>query len=826
MMRVVLLLTLSILGAGLASSCAAQATPRPAKAEDQVEQQGEPEKVFLEDYLHHVAALMNCYFTVERLQPTKLQERYSAFDTQADMAPRKFASIDDLVKDLNARLVGITATRCKEHPAVIHLIEDELRKLDNYGLERKVSVRFQGNLHAFTLRLGELFPWLWWKNRIFLRPKPILDTTTEIAVDARDQPVREVLTAAVPLAGYRRIIWAAYTVKRDGNWFSAIQFNGRKSPPEDAEEAKQRGEPEKVFLRWYLYKVATLMDCYFTIERLQPTNFRERRSAFDTQADRAPRKFASMDDLVKDLNARLVGITATRCKDNPAVIHLIEDELRKLDSYDMERKVTIRYLGNPYDFTIRLGELYPGIGPRKGISFHERLPDSSTTIAVDDRDRPVREVLTAAVPLAGYGRIIWEVQTVKRDGKWICEIGFIGRVRKRTCDGELEEAYFEDYLYYIADLMNCHFTIERTPTEPRRRSAFDSQANMRPRKFASIDDLVTALNKQLVGITATRCKDNPAVVHLVEDELRKLDGYDMERKVTIQFRGNPRAFAARLGDLYPGLGPKDWSFPHEPPPDATTAIAVDARDQPVREVLTAAVPLAGYGQVIWEVTTVKRDGKWFNAIKFDGPEVETDDGELQGEGAPPEFRLQSYLNGVATRMDCYFTIERLHPPKLGQRPSAFDTQADVDPRKSASIDDLVKDLNGRLVGITATRSKDHPQVIHLVEDDLRKLDGYELERKVTIRYRGNPLGLADHLNELYPGLGPKDWPMPPNLMSDTSSRTAVDARDQPVREILTAAVPLAGYSRIIWEVTTHKMGGKWYCAILFNGPKIKRDDEK
>jgi hypothetical protein len=177
---------------------------------------------------------------------------------------------------------------------------------------------------------------------------------------------------------------------------------------------------------------------------------------------------------------------------------------------------------------------------------------------------------------------------------------------------------------------------------------------------------------------------------------------------------------------------------------------------------------------------------------------------------------REYLLRIGEKLNCYYTIERLGDTEEKPSPLAV---AEVTDDDVETIDALVAKLNQELTGVTATRDETNRSVIHLNEDALQKVGGYDLSRKVTLNYKGDPYRMLGELNKLDATVGPQTSFAFPNLGADSTTPVNVNAQDQPLRQVLTFAVPLDGYNRIIWVAITSSSDNKIYTGVRYYGIK-------
>lgn len=198
-----------------------------------------------------------------------------------------------------------------------------------------------------------------------------------------------------------------------------------------------------------------------------------------------------------------------------------------------------------------------------------------------------------------------------------------------------------------------------------------------------------------------------------------------------------------------------------------------------------------------------------------------------------EERLEWSLYRTAERLDAYFTVEKaaimtetIAPDRVRTTASWFDL-LHVPAGEPESIEEWVRQLNG-LRGIKAVRDAERPRVVHLIEKSLIKGKGYPLhgeayplERRVTGSYSGTLKNLPDRLGKLAPGVATDDWGGGfPAIGGDSETEVELTFEEQPVRDVLTDAVPLEGYTRMIWKAETNRWeNDQLQTRVKFYGPK-------
>lgn len=180
-----------------------------------------------------------------------------------------------------------------------------------------------------------------------------------------------------------------------------------------------------------------------------------------------------------------------------------------------------------------------------------------------------------------------------------------------------------EYLYEMADALDCYFTAERMADSPTYRSPI-KVAYIGPEEVTSIDALVDKVNNDVDGLTATRSGKFPKVIHLVEEALADIPGYAIEEVVTIEFSGTVDKLLLELGQLLDDRIRRVTGGGIPPDPldalfDDETETEVDAEEEIVRDILTGAVPFEGYNRVLWSAATYLTNADHHVETTFLGP---------------------------------------------------------------------------------------------------------------------------------------------------------------------------------------------------------------
>lgn len=187
-------------------------------------------------------------------------------------------------------------------------------------------------------------------------------------------------------------------------------------------------------------------------------------------------------------------------------------------------------------------------------------------------------------------------------------------------------------------------------------------------------------------------------------------------------------------------------------------------------------------------------------------------------------KLFYYLYLMGDVLDCYFTAERMANSVTHSSPLDV---AVIQLDEVESIEDLVNKLNNDVEGLTATRSSRWPKVIHLVDDALGGIPDYAIEQVVTMEFSGTVDKLVIRLGEEFNGrigrvkrggIPPSEW----DLMYDNETQATIDVENETVRNVLTSAVPLENYSRVLWGATTYPTED--HVELGFGGPPWEEEE--
>jgi len=195
------------------------------------------EKIGVLPYLVQMGNRLDFYFTLEDRMSTGYPRTY-----QVDFIPSgEITSIEELLKQLNHNFEGYKFVKSSRFPKVIHMIAKDLPEADN-PLNKLVTVEYQGHLQFMTDQIGKQFQ-LQIRSPLggpIGEPAGDVDTIVDIHIK-EEMSVRNVLTSAVPLKGYKRIICRSIleNYSGDSKHYYEVIFYGHHYDDENSREDAQ-----------------------------------------------------------------------------------------------------------------------------------------------------------------------------------------------------------------------------------------------------------------------------------------------------------------------------------------------------------------------------------------------------------------------------------------------------------------------------------------------------------------------------------------------------------------------------------------------------------
>ncbi|MGI8979505.1 MAG: hypothetical protein ACR2FY_09790 [Pirellulaceae bacterium] len=176
--------------------------------------------------------------------------------------------------------------------------------------------------------------------------------------------------------------------------------------------------------------------------------------------------------------------------------------------------------------------------------------------------------------------------------------------------------------------------------------------------------------------------------------------------------------------------------------------------------------------------------------------------------------LDNRLEGLGEQFNCWFTIERRGNPTertLASMRVNVGTQAKS---RESLVDALKSELNDALIFVDAL----HPQVVHIVDNSLEKVGTYSMVQKTTVKFEGVLADLPVKIGESIKGIDTRRGGSNTDAYNDHVTKVRIEAKAKSVREILTDAVPIEKYSRVLWVAETFQEGEQTKTWIQFTGP--------
>jgi hypothetical protein len=189
---------------------------------------------------------------------------------------------------------------------------------------------------------------------------------------------------------------------------------------------KPRQGDEGVPLYEYLLRASLKLDCYFTIEQMPG----EENNSIEGREVQAGSEPSSIEKMVEQLSAQLKGFHVYRSKENPVVVHIIDERLEKEKEYSLPKCVAVKFRGTPEKLVEKLQRMFLGdLRPKMGGAFSGfiRITDIITEIHCSTRGASARRVLTDWLPLSQYNRILWIAKTRLINGKLDTEVDHLGQ---------------------------------------------------------------------------------------------------------------------------------------------------------------------------------------------------------------------------------------------------------------------------------------------------------------------------------------------------------------------------------------------------------------
>lgn len=184
------------------------------------------------------------------------------------------------------------------------------------------------------------------------------------------------------------------------------------SVPADAELVPVEAEP----LSAWLMQQGARLDCYFTLELFAPREPDVR--PLDVQQVKIPPP-ATVKELIQQLRQHVPEAHLIIRETKPPVIHLVDQRLLEADGYPLETPLRLSFSGTPQELIKVIDERLPQFTLQTGMAIGDHPGDHVTPIELKNGEGTVRELVTAALPRAGYSPVLWRARSTHHDdGTW------------------------------------------------------------------------------------------------------------------------------------------------------------------------------------------------------------------------------------------------------------------------------------------------------------------------------------------------------------------------------------------------------------------------
>jgi hypothetical protein len=201
-------------------------------------------EVMCRDYLYNIGPKLGCHFTLE-------YRSYGLTGKSPELVGMvsndlSIASIPALLTKLHHDLSGFTLEPEAKNPKIIHIIESGLNSQKDYVLNRRIDLRYSGNLVGCTVKDAEGRELVKGEGLVMAASKEapgiqdgsdeagsegaFNDCYTTVSINATNETVRGILTDCIPRADYPTVLWRAVTTitGQEGETNVLVQFYGPK----------------------------------------------------------------------------------------------------------------------------------------------------------------------------------------------------------------------------------------------------------------------------------------------------------------------------------------------------------------------------------------------------------------------------------------------------------------------------------------------------------------------------------------------------------------------------------------------------------------------
>ena len=180
--------------------------------------------------------------------------------------------------------------------------------------------------------------------------------------------------------------------------------------------------------------------------------------------------------------------------------------------------------------------------------------------------------------------------------------------------------------------------------------------------------------------------------------------------------------------------------------------------------------------------------------------------------------LTPFLMKFGTRFGIHFTVERDQRGAYEHQFSPLSTAELDEMRDLTSVEQVMSVMKAAIPGVLVERSANDPKVIHIIDGTLKKIDGYAMDRKVSVRMTGTPADLVRAIGSRLGGaLIDQEGGGVNESIGDRATDITVNVVDVSARDALTIPIPLKSYHAVVWIADVSKKGNEVEIAVRHNG---------
>ena len=174
------------------------------------------------------------------------------------------------------------------------------------------------------------------------------------------------------------------------------------------------------------------------------------------------------------------------------------------------------------------------------------------------------------------------------------------------------------YVWDMGIKFDCYFTLEwRDGDKPH----FFNKALAENDDIETLPQMMAWIQRELPDVEAAQDSQNPVVIHLRTNSVKKSANHALDEKITIQYDDRLNKLPDAIGRftvskiVYGGLE----TIPSATPDDRYTSVHVVAKDQVVRNILSDFMPLSQFAPSLWIAVLREDDRSSKVRVSYFGP---------------------------------------------------------------------------------------------------------------------------------------------------------------------------------------------------------------